>query len=133
MDSIMQTVSEYMAIILPALTYIISGIVAIVKLSSIAKSNKSDIESTNSTINTQNAKIDHVLLEDVLDAIRPSFQADGGDIELIGVDDETGVVTIEMTGACAACMFASSDISEGIDTIIKEHVPGVTAVRPVMY
>ena len=65
------------------------------------------------------AKIDHRLLEDVLDAIRPSFQADGGDIELIGVDDETGVVTIEMTGACAACMFASTDISEGIDTIIK--------------
>mgnify|MGYP004478250823 FL=1 len=79
------------------------------------------------------AKIDRRLLEDVLDAIRPSFQADGGDIELIGVDDETGVVTIEMTGACAACMFASTDISEGIDTIIKEHVPGVTAVRPVMY
>ena len=79
------------------------------------------------------AKIDYRLLEDVLDAIRPSFQADGGDIELIGVDDETGVVTIEMTGACAACMFASTDISEGIDTIIKEHVPGVTAVRPVMY
>ena len=79
------------------------------------------------------AKIDHRLLEDVLDAIRPSFQADGGDIELIGVDDETGVVTIEMTGACAACMFASTDISEGLDTIIKEHVPGVTAVRPVMY
>lgn len=79
------------------------------------------------------AKIDHRLLEDVLDAIRPSFQADGGDIELIGVDDETGVVTIEMTGACAACMFASTDISEGIDTIIKEHVPGVTAVRSVMY
>lgn len=82
---------------------------------------------------SKTTRIDHRLLEDVLDAIRPSFQADGGDVELIGVDDETGVVTIEMTGACAACMFASSDISEGIDTIIKEHVPGVTAVRPVMY
>ncbi len=78
-------------------------------------------------------KIDHQLLEDVIDAIRPSFQADGGDLELIGVDDETGEVTIEMTGACAACMFATADISEGIDGIIKEHVPGVTAVRPVMY
>lgn len=77
--------------------------------------------------------IDHQLLEDVLDAIRPSFQADGGDIELIGVDDETGVVTVEMTGACAGCMFASADVSQGIDTIICEHVPGVTAVRPVMY
>lgn len=77
-------------------------------------------------------KVDQQLLEDVLDAIRPSFQADGGDIELIGVDDE-GVVTLEMTGACAACMFATSDITEGIDNIIREHVPGVTAVRPVMY
>ena len=80
----------------------------------------------NASEKDKTAKIDHRLLEDVLDAIRPSFQADGGDIELIGV-------TIEMTGACAACMFASTDISEGIDTIIKEHVPGVTAVRPVMY
>lgn len=77
--------------------------------------------------------IDHQLLEEVLDAIRPSFQADGGDIELIGVDDETGVVTVEMTGACAGCMFASSDVTQGIDSIICEHVPGVTAVRPVMY
>lgn len=82
---------------------------------------------------SERPKIDHQLLEDVLDAIRPSFQADGGDIELIGVDDETGVVTVEMTGACAGCMFASSDVSQGIDTIICEHVPGVTAVRPVMY
>lgn len=77
-------------------------------------------------------KVDQQLLEDVIDAIRPSFQADGGDVELIGVD-EAGVVTIEMTGACAACMFATSDITEGIDAIIREHVPGVTAVRPVMY
>ena len=38
-----------------------------------------------------------------------------------------------MVGACAGCMFAASDITEGIDTIIREHVPGVTAVRPVMY
>ena len=78
-------------------------------------------------------QIDHQLLEDVIDAIRPSFQADGGDIELIGVDDATGVVTIEMTGACSSCMFATADISEGIDGIIKDHVPGVTAVRPVMF
>ena len=77
-------------------------------------------------------KVDQQLLADVIDAIRPSFQADGGDIELIGCDDQ-GVVTVEMTGACAACMFATSDITEGIDTIIREHVPGVTAVRPVMY
>lgn len=82
---------------------------------------------------SEHPQIDHQLLEDVIDAIRPSFQADGGDLELIGVDDATGVVTIEMTGACSSCMFASADISEGIDGIIKDHVPGVTAVRPVMF
>lgn len=80
----------------------------------------------------ERSQVDKQLLEDVIDAIRPSFQADGGDVELIGVDDE-GVVTVEMTGSCAACMFATSDITQGIDSIIREHVPGVTAVRPVMY
>lgn len=78
------------------------------------------------------AKIDHRLLEDVLDAIRPSFQADGGDIELIGVDDETGVVTIEMTGACAGCSLSEVTISQGIERVLKDNVPGVTGVRAVM-
>lgn len=89
-------------------------------------------ETATTTTDASRPKVDIKLLEDVLDAIRPSFQADGGDVELIGVDDN-GVVTLEMTGACAACMFATSDITEGIDSIIREHVPGVTAVRPVMY
>ena len=78
------------------------------------------------------AKIDYRLLEDVLDAIRPSFQADGGDIELIGVDDETGVVTIEMTGACAGCSLSEVTISQGIERVLKDNVPGVTGVRAVM-
>lgn len=77
-------------------------------------------------------KVDEQLLAEVIDAIRPSFQADGGDLELVGVD-ENGVVTIEMVGACAGCFFAASDITEGIDRIIKDHVPGVTAVRPLTY
>ena len=77
------------------------------------------------------AKIDHRLLEDVLDAIRPSFQADGGDVELIDVNDE-GVVTLEMQGACAGCPLSSMDMSEGIERILMEHVPGVTKVQPAL-
>lgn len=76
-------------------------------------------------------KVDEQLLSEVIDAIRPSFQADGGDLELVGVDEE-GVVTIEMTGACAGCFMASADLVGGIDRIIMEHVPGVTAVRPLL-
>lgn len=98
-----------------------------------AQATKAENLATAKDPTAERPKIDHQLLEDVLDAIRPSFQADGGDIELIGVDDETGVVTVEMTGACSGCMFASTDVTQGIDSIICEHVPGVTAVRPVMY
>lgn len=92
--------------------------------------NENTTESTSEKDKT--AKIDHRLLEDVLDAIRPSFQADGGDIELIGVDDETGVVTIEMTGACAGCSLSEVTISQGIERVLKDNVPGVTGVRAVM-
>ena len=78
------------------------------------------------------AKIDHRLLEDVLDAIRPSFLADGGDCALVGVADETGIVTIEMTGACAGCSLSEVTISQGIERVLKDNVPGVTGVRAVM-
>ncbi len=68
------------------------------------------------------------LLEATLNVIRQSLQADGGDVALIGVDDD-GVVTLEMQGACAGCPLSSYDMSEGIERILREHVPGITAVR----
>ena len=71
------------------------------------------------------------LLEATLNVIRQSLQADGGDVALIGVDDD-GVVTLEMQGACAGCPLSSFDMSEGIERILVEHVPGVTRVRPAL-
>lgn len=75
--------------------------------------------------------VDEELLKVVLDAVRPSLQADGGDCELVGVD-EKGVVSLELTGACAGCSLSDVTISQGIERVVKEHVPGVTAVRAVM-
>ena len=75
--------------------------------------------------------VDKQLLEETLDIIRQSLQADGGDVELIDVDDE-GVVTLEIQGACAGCPLSSLDMSEGIERILKEHVPGVTRVQPAV-
>lgn len=75
--------------------------------------------------------VNRELLESTINVIRQSLQADGGDVALIDVDDE-GVVTLEMQGACAGCPLASLDMSEGIERILMEHVPGVTAVRPAM-
>ncbi len=71
------------------------------------------------------------LLESTLNVIRQSLQADGGDVALIDVDDE-GVVTLEMQGACAGCPLSTYDMSEGIERILVEHVPGVTRVQPAV-
>ena len=72
--------------------------------------------------------VNRELLEETLDIIRQSLQAD---VELIDVNDE-GVVTLEMQGACAGCPLSSMDMSEGIERILMEHVPGVTRVQPAM-
>ena len=71
------------------------------------------------------------LLEATLSIIRQSLQADGGDVVLVNCNED-GVVTLEMQGACAGCPLSSFDISEGIERILREHVPGVTQVQPAM-
>ena len=55
-----------------------------------------------------------------LNKIRPYLQADGGDVEF--VDFQDGVVTVTMTGACAGCLMASADISEGVQAILIDEV-----------
>ncbi|QOY61039.1 NifU family protein [Thermophilibacter immobilis] len=73
--------------------------------------------------------VNRELLQATLDIIRQSLQADGGDVELIDCSDD-GIVTLEMQGACAGCPLSSLDMSEGIERILREHVPGVTRVQP---
>ena len=70
--------------------------------------------------------INRDLLNATLDVIRQSLQTDGGDVELIDVSDD-GTVTLEMVGSCAGC-----PMSEGIERILIEHVPGVKRVQPAM-
>ncbi|MCH3942503.1 MAG: NifU family protein [Atopobiaceae bacterium] len=74
--------------------------------------------------------INEDLLNQVLDAIRPSLQADGGDCELVGTDPD-GTVTLELNGACAGCPMSSVTLSMGVERILKEHVPGVKRVVAV--
>ena len=65
----------------------------------------------------------------VLDLIRPSLIADGGDVELVDVTDD-GQVVVELTGACKGCPLSQLTLANGIERILKERVPGVTAVVP---
>lgn len=74
--------------------------------------------------------VDEQLLNSVLDAVRPGLQADGGDVELVSVDED-GVVAVELTGACAGCPMSQMTLSMGIERVLRENVPGVTGVRAV--
>ena len=67
-------------------------------------------------------------VEKVINAIRPAIQADEGDIELIGVDEATGVVSVELKGACVTCPASTQTLKAGIERIMKDRVAGVTEV-----
>ena len=67
-------------------------------------------------------------VEAVIEIIRPAIQADGGDIILRGVDPATGVVEVELTGACVSCPASTVTMKAGIERIMKDRVAGVTAV-----
>lgn len=66
----------------------------------------------------------------VLDLIRPNLQMDGGDIELVDVDEE-GAVSVRLQGACSGCPLSQMTLANGVERILKERVPGVTRVVPV--
>ena len=71
-------------------------------------------------------EVDLGLLEQTLDYIRPAIQMDGGDIVLLGV--ESGVVELQMVGACGGCPLSMMTLKAGIERILKERVPGVEEV-----
>jgi Fe-S cluster biogenesis protein NfuA len=70
-------------------------------------------------------------VQDALNELRPMLQADGGDVELVEVDEENGVVKVRLTGACAGCPFSQMTLRNGIERLLKQKVPEVTAVEPV--
>ncbi|MGI6149977.1 MAG: NifU family protein [Firmicutes bacterium] len=68
-------------------------------------------------------------VEAVLDKIRPSIQADGGNVELIDVNEDTKIVTVKLTGACAGCPMSQMTLKAGIERIIKHEIPEVVSVE----
>jgi Fe-S cluster biogenesis protein NfuA len=68
-------------------------------------------------------------IEAVLNKIRPSLQADGGDIELVSVKD--GIVSVKLQGHCAGCPMSQMTIKNGVERILKQQVPEVKEVVAV--
>ena len=67
----------------------------------------------------------------VLDLIRPSLQADGGDVKLVDVEED-GTVVVELQGACKGCPMSQMTLANGVERILKERIPGVSRVVPAL-
>ncbi len=70
-------------------------------------------------------------VREVLDQIRPLLQADGGDLELVSVEEDTGKVSVRLQGACKGCPGAQMTLKMGVERHLKEKVPEVTEVIAV--
>lgn len=68
-------------------------------------------------------------VEAVIEEIRPNLQADGGDIELVGVED--GVAKVKLKGACAGCPMSTMTIKWGVENFLKKKIPEITRVETV--
>jgi len=69
-------------------------------------------------------------VQQALDSIRPTLQADGGDVELVEVTED-GIVRVKLQGACGSCPMSAMTLKNGIERVIKEKVPGVVEVEAV--
>lgn len=71
------------------------------------------------------------MLEDkvkaALEDVRPSLQADGGDVEFVSISDE-GIVQVKLTGACGSCPMATMTLKMGIERYLRDTVPEVKEV-----
>ena len=71
--------------------------------------------------------IEKATVETAIQNVRPSLQADGGDIELVSVDED-GKVTVRLKGACSGCPMSQMTLKQGVETYLKKEIPEITEV-----
>lgn len=67
-------------------------------------------------------------IKDALDSVRPSLQADGGDVEFVSYTEDKGVLSLKLTGACGGCPMAQMTLKRGIEQFVRQQVPEVSEV-----
>lgn len=70
-------------------------------------------------------------VEKVINEVRPYLQQEGGDVELVDVDEKSGIVKVKLTGACGSCPMSIITLKAGIEQRIKQKVPQVKEVVAV--
>ncbi|MCW3980720.1 MAG: NifU family protein [Candidatus Bathyarchaeota archaeon] len=68
-------------------------------------------------------------VEKALEEVRPNLQADGGDIEL--VDVENGIAKVRLKGACAGCPMSTMTVKMGVESFLRKKVPQIVRVETV--
>jgi Fe-S cluster biogenesis protein NfuA len=69
-------------------------------------------------------------VQSVLDKVRPMLQRDGGDVELVDVQDD-GIVKVKLTGACSGCPMSTMTLKNAIEETIKKEIPEIKSVEQV--
>jgi Fe-S cluster biogenesis protein NfuA len=70
-------------------------------------------------------------VEKALDKIRPALQNDGGDVELVDVDEAAGIVKLKLVGACGSCPMSQMTLRMGVERVLKEEIPEIVEVQAV--
>ena len=70
-------------------------------------------------------------VEKALDKIRPALQADGGNVDLIEVDEAKGIVKVKLVGACGSCPMSQMTLRMGVERVLREDIPEITEVQSV--
>ena len=67
-------------------------------------------------------------LMEVIEVIRPVIAADGGSLDMLGVDVEAGIVRLQLSGACGSCAVSAATLNDGINRILRDRLSWVTEV-----
>ncbi len=70
-------------------------------------------------------------VSEIIETIRPHIQGDGGDIELVSAEEDSGKVSVRLKGACKSCPMSQMTLKMGVERTLKEQVPEVTEVVSV--
>ncbi len=68
-------------------------------------------------------------LEELMELMRPAVQMDGGDLELVDVDYDKGIVEVQLQGACGSCAISATTLQGGVERLLTERLPWVREVR----
>lgn len=99
------------------------------RLDALRRSEGHEVAEHDAPLRAEAGGVDPAEVQGVLDTLRPYMRADGGDVELVGID--AGIVKVRLQGACGTCPSSTVTLRLGIEAQLKQRIPGVQGVEAV--